>query len=146
MFKRPLSFQIAEYACSNRKTYLESVRMTTYFPFPSSKTRVKAMSSVNWDEVPGGKGLASMISKWRLLQIQLLFFHPGQSCFHQCTGFPQDWSEDLLTIFLGILSGDPRFLGKSEKGRVPTGIGMRLSGLITSQGDIIRLGFSISTT
>ena len=64
--------------------------MATHFPFPSSKTRVEAMSSVNWAEVPGGKGLASMISKWRLLQIQLLFFHPGQSCFHQCTGFPQD--------------------------------------------------------
>ena len=29
----------------------------------------------------------------------------------------QDWSEDLLTISLGVLSSDPRFLGKSERER-----------------------------
>ena len=33
-----------------------------------------------------------------------------QSCFHQCTRFPQDWSGDLLTIPLGVLSSGPRFL------------------------------------
>ena len=37
--------------------------MATLFPFPSSKARVRAMSSANWAEVPGGKGLASMVSK-----------------------------------------------------------------------------------
>ena len=37
--------------------------MATLFPFPSSKARVRAMSSANWSEVPGGKGLASMVSK-----------------------------------------------------------------------------------
>ena len=37
--------------------------MTTHFTFPSSKTRVRAMSSANWAEVPGGRGLASMVSK-----------------------------------------------------------------------------------
>ena len=29
--------------------------MATLFPFPSSKARVRAMSSANWAEVPGGK-------------------------------------------------------------------------------------------
>ena len=37
--------------------------MTPLFPFPSSKARVRAMSSANGAEVPGGKGLAFMISK-----------------------------------------------------------------------------------
>ena len=37
--------------------------MATLFPFPSSNARVRAISSVKWAEVPGGKGLASMVSK-----------------------------------------------------------------------------------
>ena len=37
--------------------------MATLLPFPSSKARVRAMSSANWAEVPDGRGLASMISK-----------------------------------------------------------------------------------
>ena len=37
--------------------------MATLFPFPSSRAQVRAMSSANWAEVPGGKGLASMVSK-----------------------------------------------------------------------------------
>ena len=37
--------------------------MAILFPFPRSKAQVRAMSSANWAEVPGDKGLASMISK-----------------------------------------------------------------------------------
>ena len=37
--------------------------MTTLFPFPSSKAQVRVMSSANRAKVPGGKGLASMVSK-----------------------------------------------------------------------------------
>ena len=37
--------------------------MATLFPFPSSKSQDRAMNSANWAEVPGGKGLASVISK-----------------------------------------------------------------------------------
>ena len=33
------------------------------FPFPSSKAQVRAMSSADWAEVPGGRGLASMVPK-----------------------------------------------------------------------------------
>ena len=36
--------------------------MAILFPFPSSKAQVRAMSSANWAEVPGGRGLASMVS------------------------------------------------------------------------------------
>ena len=35
--------------------------MAILFPFPGSKARVRAMSSANWAEVPGGKGLPSMV-------------------------------------------------------------------------------------
>ena len=45
--------------------------MATLFPFPSCKAQVRAMSSGNWAEVPGGKGLASMVSK---LEITALLF------------------------------------------------------------------------
>ena len=37
--------------------------MATHFSFPGSKARVRAMSSANWAEVPGGTRLASMVSK-----------------------------------------------------------------------------------
>ena len=37
--------------------------MAILFLFPSSKARVRAMGSANWAEVPGGKGLASKVSK-----------------------------------------------------------------------------------
>ena len=50
--------------------------MAILFPLPSSKARVRAMSSANWAEVPGGRGLASMVSNWRLLHIRL-FLHLG---------------------------------------------------------------------
>ena len=37
--------------------------MATLFPVPSSKARVRAMSSANWAEIPDGKGFTSMVSK-----------------------------------------------------------------------------------
>ena len=37
--------------------------MAILFPFPSSRARVRAMSSANWAEVPGDRTLASMVSK-----------------------------------------------------------------------------------
>ena len=95
--------------------------MAILFPFPSSKARVRAMSSANWAEVPGGKGLASMVSKLETTAYPAFFFHLRQSCFHQRTKFPQNWSEDLLTTPLGVLSNGPKFLGKSERGASPQG-------------------------
>ena len=37
--------------------------MAPLFPFPSSKAQIRVMSSANWAEVRGDKGLASMVSK-----------------------------------------------------------------------------------
>ena len=85
--------------------------MATLFSFPSSKARVKAMSSANWDEVPGGKGLASMVSRLETTAVVSSF-----SIQDSATRFPQDWSEDLLKIPLRVLSSGIRFLGKSERG------------------------------
>ena len=48
--------------------------MATLFPFPSSKARVRAMSSANWAEVPGGKGLASVVSKLETTAYLALLF------------------------------------------------------------------------
>jgi hypothetical protein len=89
--------------------------MATLFPFPNSKAQVRAMGSANWAEVPGGKDLASMVSKLKTNAYPALF-PPRQSCFSQCTRFLQDWSEDLPTVPLRVLSSGPRFLGKSERG------------------------------
>ena len=89
------------------------------FPFPSSKTRLRAMSSANWTEVPGGRGLASMISKLETTAYPALIF--PYKTKRQCIKFPQDWSEDLLTIPLRVLSSGPRFLDRSERGESPRG-------------------------
>ena len=48
--------------------------MATLFPFPSSKAQVRAMSSANQAEVPGGKGLASMFSKLEAIVYLALLF------------------------------------------------------------------------
>ena len=48
--------------------------MAALFPFPSSKAQVRAMSSANWAEVPGGKGLASMVSKMETTPYPALLF------------------------------------------------------------------------
>ena len=48
--------------------------MATLFFFPSSKAPVRAMGSPNWAEVPGGKGLASMVSKLETTAYLALLF------------------------------------------------------------------------
>ena len=48
--------------------------MAPLFPFSSSKSRVRAMSSANWAEVAGGKGLASMVSKLETSACPALLF------------------------------------------------------------------------
>ena len=48
--------------------------MAILFPFPSSKAGVRGMSSANWAEVPGGRGLASMISKLETSAYPALLF------------------------------------------------------------------------
>ena len=48
--------------------------MATLFPFSSSKSLVRAMSSANWAVVAGGKGLASMVSKLGTTEYPALLF------------------------------------------------------------------------
>jgi len=120
--------------------------MATLFPFPISKAQVRAMSSANWAEVPGGKGLASMISKFETTAYPALLF-PSKTKL-------------LLSVYQfssGLVrgsSGNPSrgFVQWSKvsrqewKWREPSGAGRRVAGLWTSQGDIVRPGFSLSTT
>ena len=48
--------------------------MAILFPFPSSRALVRAMSSANWAEVPGGRGLAPMVSKLETTAYPVLLF------------------------------------------------------------------------
>ena len=57
-----------------------------------------------------------MISKLETTAYLALLFPSKTKCFHQCTRFPQNLSEDLPTIPLRVLSSGPRSLGKSERG------------------------------
>ena len=119
--------------------------MALLFIFPSS-TQIKAMSSANWTEVPGGRGLASMVSKLETTSYPALLF-PSKtkllpsvyqissglvrgSCDNPSRGFIQ-WSKVSRQVW---------------KVREPSGVGRRVAGLRTSQGDIVRPGFSISIT
>ena len=48
--------------------------MAILFPFPSSKAQIRAMSSANWAEVPGGRDLASTVSKLETTAYPALLF------------------------------------------------------------------------
>ena len=48
--------------------------MAILFTFPSSKARVRAMSSANWAEVPDSKGLVSVVSKLETTAYPALLF------------------------------------------------------------------------
>ena len=95
--------------------------MAILFTFPGSKARVRAMSSANWAEVPGGRGLASMISKLETTAYPALLFPSKIKLFPSVYQISSGWSEDLLTIPIGVLSSGPRFLDKSETGESPRG-------------------------
>ena len=78
--------------------------MATLFPFPSSKARVRAMSSANWAEVPGGRGLASMIAKLETTAYPALLY-PSKTKLLPSVYQISSGSEDLLTTPLMVLSG-----------------------------------------
>ena len=152
--------------------------MAIIFPFPISKARVRAMSSVNladssvgkksacnagdpglipgsrrspgggkgyplqcsglensmdspWGRKesdtteplslsPGGRGLASMVSKLETTAYPALLF-PSKTKLLPSVYQISSGSEDLLAIPLMVLSSGPRFLGKSERGESPQG-------------------------
>ena len=94
--------------------------MATHFSFPGSKARVRAMSSANWAEVPGGKGLASMVSKLETTAYLALFPSKRKllsSVYRISSGLVRESSDNPLWI----LSNDPKFLGKNERGESPQG-------------------------
>ena len=95
--------------------------MDTLFPFPSSKARVKAMRLANWAEVAGAKALGSMASKLETTAYPALLFSFKTKLLPSVARFPQDWSEDLLTVPLRVFSSGPKSLGKTERGESPQG-------------------------
>ena len=120
--------------------------MATLFPFPSSKARVRAMSSAYWAEVPGGKGWACIVLKLETTAYLALPF-PSKtkllpSVYQIFSGFVRGSSDNPFQGFVQWTK-----VSRQEwKGREPLGKGKRVAGSRTSQGDIVRPGFSISTT
>ena len=91
--KWPLSFHEQNVHMALERHTWSQCKWLLFFPFPSSKARVRAMSLANWAEVSGGKGLASMVSELETTAYpSFTFFHPRYSCFHQCIRFHQDCS------------------------------------------------------
>ena len=95
--------------------------MATLFPFPSSKAQVRAMSSANWAEVPGGKGLASMVSKLETTAYPALLFPSKPKLFPSVYQISSGLVRESSDNPLWILSNDPKFLGKNERGESPQG-------------------------
>ena len=95
--------------------------MATIFPVPSSKPRVRSMSSANWAEVPGGRGLASVISKLETTAYPALLFPSKTNLLpsvYQISSRLVRGSSDNPS---GVLYSDPRFPGKSEREESPWG-------------------------
>ena len=120
--------------------------MATLFPFPSSKAQVRAMSSANWAEVPGDRGLASMVSKLETTAYPALLF-PSKtkllpSVYQISSGLVRGSSDNPSRGFVQW----SKVYRQEWKGREPLGVRRRVPGLRTSQGDIVRPGFSISIT
>ena len=120
--------------------------MATLFSFPSSKAQVRATSSDNWAEVPGGKGLASMVSKLMTTAYPALLFPSKTKLLppvYQISSRLVRGSSDNPSQGFVQWSKVSR---QEWKGREPSGVGRRVAGLRTSQGDIVKPGFSISIT
>ena len=92
-----------------------------FVPFPRSKAQVRAMNATNWAEVHGDKGLASMVSKLETTAYPALLFPSKTKLLPSVYQISSDWLEDLLTSPLRVLSSNPKFLGKSERGESPWG-------------------------
>ena len=120
--------------------------MAILFPFPSSKAQVRAMSSANWAEVPGGRGLASMVSKLETTAYPSLLF-PSKtkllpSVYQISSGLVRGSSDSTSQGFVQW----SKVSRQKWKGRESLGVGRRVAELRIPQGDVVRPGFSISTT
>ena len=77
--------------------------MITLFPSPSSKAHVGTTSSANWAEVPGGKGLASMVSKLETTAYLALFPSKRKllsSVYRISSGLVRGSSDDPSWVFV----------------------------------------------
>ena len=119
--------------------------MATLFPFPSSKAWVRAMRSTNWAEVLGGKGLVSMVSKLKTTVYPALLFPSKTTLFPSVyqisSGLVRGSSDNPSRVFVRLF----KVSGQEWKWRAPSGVGRRVAGLRTSQGDIVWPGFSYTT-
>ena len=92
-----------------------------FFPFFSSKAQVRAMSSANWVEVPGGRGLASMVSKLETT-IYLALLFPSKtklfpSVYQISSGLVKGYFDNPSRGFVQWST----LLDKSERGESPQG-------------------------
>ena len=118
--------------------------MATLFCFPRSKAWVRAMSSANWMEYWWQKfscyGLIMETTAYPALLIpsktKLL-----PSVYQISSGLVRGSSDIPSWGFVQW----PNVSRQEWKGRETSGVGRRVAGLRTSQGDIIRPGFSIIT-
>ena len=80
--------------------------MATLFPFPSFKAQVRAMSSANWVEVPGDKGLVSMVSELETIAYPAFLF-PSKtkllpSVYQISSGFVRGSSDNFSHDFVQL--------------------------------------------
>ena len=78
--------------------------MAILLPFPSSRAQVRATSSANWAEVPGGRGLASMVSKLETTTYPALLFPFNTkllpSMYQISSGFVRQSSDNPALVFV----------------------------------------------
>ena len=80
------------------------------------------MSSANWAEVPGGRGVASMVSKLETTAYLALFFPSKTKLLppvYQISSKLVRGSSDNPSQGFFFFSSVPRFLGKNERGESP---------------------------
>ena len=115
--------------------------MATLFPFPSSKVHVRAMSSANWAGVPGGKGLAFVVSKLETTAFPAFLFLSERkllpSVYQISSRLIRGSSDNPSRGFVKWYK-----VSRQEwKGREALGVGRRVAGLRTSQEDIVKPDF-----
>ena len=99
----------------------------------------------NWAEVPGGKGLASMVSKLETTACPALLF------LSKTKLLPSVYQISSVLVRGSSDNPSQHFIQWSKvssqkwKGREPLGVGRWVTELIISQGVIVRPGFSFST-
>ena len=116
--------------------------MPTLFSFPNSKAWVRAMSSANWAEVPGSKGLAFMISKLETTALLPSKTKLLPSVYQISSGLARGSSDNPSWSFVQW----SKVSRQEWKGRDPSDVSRKLAGLRTSQEGIVRPGFPISIT